>query len=435
MAGTSPTVEALTTGWGPVVGSELAANRRAELIRRVTANRLAAHAAALQEGLRLYQTMFERSALGQLIVDFPSFRIDVVNKSFCSMTGFSVDQLVGSDFALVFPAGQSPASDIFERLADGEADGYSAPRFLQRRDGTILPALATVSAVRDEDGRPVQLLIHLQDQTQQRAAEAAQRRSQALIDGAIATLPMTFTAFDTHLSFTYVAGGLELVGPRPKDFLGKHVTEFTKHRPTLRALREALGGTESTTRTIVNGQTYLRLSGPMRDDRGVVVGVISVSTNVSAEVAAETVRRQAEALRLYVAQHDALTGLPGRSTLIEHLNTLACSERGPGALLLLNLDDFKLINEGLGYEVGDAVLLEVASRLSGVFPGLMVARNGADEFAVVVASDTDQAGAMAAAELVRAAMDADVTVGGHALRVTAGVGVAIKHVRGTIALR
>ena len=83
---------------------------------------------------------------------------------------------------MAFPAGRSPTSDIVERLADGDADGYSAQRILQRRDGTILPALATVSVVRDEGRQPTQLLIHLQDQTQNRAAEEAQRRSQALID-------------------------------------------------------------------------------------------------------------------------------------------------------------------------------------------------------------------------------------------------------------
>jgi diguanylate cyclase (GGDEF)-like protein/PAS domain S-box-containing protein len=412
--------------------SALPAEKAVHPDRTVTAGRLAAHAVALHEGLRLYQTMFERSALGQLIVDFPSFRIDVVNKAFCSMIGFSVDELVGSDLSLIFPSGKSPASEVFERVAgDTETDGYAAQRFLQRRDGTILPALATVSVARDEHGNPIQLLVHLQDQSQQRATETAQRRSQALIDGAIATLPMSFTAFDTHLRFTYAVGGMERVGKRAEDFLGRHVTEFTKHQPTLRALRRALSGAESTTRTNVNGQTYLSLIGPVRDDRTSVVGVISVSTNISAEVAAETVRQQAEALRLYVAQHDPLTGLPGRSALIEHLNNLASSGNGPGALLLLDLDDFTLINDGLGYEIGDEVLLEIASRLVDAFPGLMVARNAGDEFAVVIGAETDKAAARIAAELVRASVDVELTVRGHALRVTAGVGIAIKHMRGS----
>jgi diguanylate cyclase (GGDEF)-like protein/PAS domain S-box-containing protein len=419
-----------TAGRTSIVGSKVTTlPSPVAVVRSTRGGTMASHAAALQEGLLLYQTMFERSSLGQLVVDFPSFRIDVVNKAFCSMTGFSVDELVGNDIARVYPTGQSPATDIVERLTDGEIDGYSAQRLLQRRDGTILAALSTVSVVRDDEGRVIQLLMLLQDSTQQRAAEEAQRRSQALIDAAIATLPMTFTAFDTDLRFTYVAGGLERPETRPGDLLGKHVTEFTRHRPTLVALRNAVAGSQSTTRTVVNGQTYLTLHGPMRDDGGAVVGVISVSTNVTSEVTAEAVRRQAEELRLFVAQHDSLTGLPGRSALIEHLNGLASSERGPGALLLLDLDDFQLINEALGHEVGDSVLLEVASRLSDAFPGLMVARNGGDEFAVVVASDMDRVGAVDAAQRVRLALDADIEVGGHVLRVTAGVGIAIKQAR------
>jgi diguanylate cyclase (GGDEF)-like protein/PAS domain S-box-containing protein len=398
--------------------------------RNVTIRRLAAHEAALREGLRLYQTMFERSSLGQLIVDVPSFHIDIVNRAFCAMTGYTVSELVGRHMDLVYPPGQSPIADIVERIASGETEAYSARRLLQRRDGTLFSALSTVSVVRDDEGEPIQLLILLQDRTEERRAEEVQRRSQALIDAAIATLPMTFTAFDCDLRFTYVAGGLSQ-GGRQDDFLGRSVTDYTTDAPTLQALRRALAGVESTTRTLVKGQTYLTLHGPMCDDAGVVVGVVAVSTNVTTEVTAEAVRKQAEELRLYVANHDPLTGLPGRSALFEHLNRVAHTQGGPGALLLLDLDGFKLINAGLGHEIGDAVLLEVARRLSEAFPGLMVARNGGDDFAVVVAVDTDRSAATAAAQLVHAALDTDLVVGTHRLRVTACVGVAIKHGRGS----
>jgi len=400
------------------------------MVRKLNANRLAAHAAALQEGKLLYATIFERSSVGQLVVDVPSFRIDVVNRAFCAMTGFGIDELVGRDIAVVFPPGQSPADDILERLSDGTTEGYVVHRFLQRRDGTIVPALVTTAVVRDDDGRVVRLLDNIQDQTRQRDSDNLERRSQALIDGAIAALPMTFTAFDTHLRFTYVAGGLAQSGAAPDEFVGRHASEFTTHRPTLIALRKALLGYESTTRTLVNGQTYMSLHGPIRDDATTVIGVISVSTNVTAEVSAEAARRQAEELRLFIAQHDPLTGLPGRSALIEHLNALASTAKGPGALVLLDLDEFKLINEGMGHPAGDAVLLEVASRLAKAFPGEMVSRNGGDEFAVLLPAGSIPADAAAAAELIRTAIGADMEVDGRLLKVTAGVGVAIQLTHG-----
>ncbi len=412
----------------PILGVTTSARARQA---RITASLWVAHAAALQEGLRLYQTVFERSALGQLIVDFPSYRIDVVNRALCAVTGFRVDELVGQDVSALFPTNQSPVADSLERLADGNTDSYTANRYLQCRDGTIFPALSTVSVIRDDEQHPIQLLVTLQDRTEQHADEAVRHRSQALIDAAIATLPMTFTAFDLDLCFTYVAGGLARRSADAKDFIGKHVSEFTQHRPTLTALRRALQGTESTTRTLVNQQTYLTLHGPMRDDRGAIVGVVAVSTNVTTEVTAEAARHQAEELRIYVAQHDALTGLPGRSALVDHLNALASTGRGPGALLVVDIDDFTLINEGLGQEVGDAVLSEVSSRISSAFPGMMVARNGGDEFAVVFAGDLDAPEAVQAADRVRAAMESEVHAGGHVLRVTAGVGVALRQASGS----
>ena len=393
--------------------------------------RLGAHEAALREGLRLFETLFEQSSIGQLIIDFPSLRIDVVNRALCATTGYSVGELVGSDIGLLFPPRQSPASDIINCIEDGSAGQHSSRRLLRRRDGTLFWALAALSVVRDEAGDPVQLLMLVHDRTDESRAEEVQRRSQALIDAAIASLPMTFTAFDRDLRFTYVAGGLAQPGTRPEDFLGRVVSEITTDRSTLRALRRALNGDESTTRTLVNGQTYLTLHGPMRDDAGAVVGAVSVSTNVTTEVTAEAVRKQTEEVRLYVAQHDPLTGLRGRSALIEHLNQVAHTEGGPGALLLLDIDEFKLINEGLGYEVGDGVLQAVAGRLLKAFPGLLVARNGGDDFAVVVAADTGAAGAMNAAQLVHDALDSDLVIGDQRLRVSACVGVAIKHAGGS----
>jgi diguanylate cyclase (GGDEF)-like protein/PAS domain S-box-containing protein len=395
----------------------------------------AAHTAGLQEGLRMYRSMFERGSLGQLIVDFSDFHIRVVNQALCLMTGYSVDELVGAPVAKIFPADRNPTLDAVARLAQGSVDGYSAERALQHKNGTIFPILSTVSAVRDESGNTIQALVLMQDLTQQHEVKQAGLRSHALIDAAVMTLPVVFTTFDTTGRATFVAGGRELEGISVDDYIGKRISEITPDARASLAIDGALMGTESTSRVVVEGNTYLTLYAPMRDDLGAIVGAISVSTDITAEVSAEAERWQAEESTLFAVRHDALTGLLGRSGLLEHLTDLVSTGHSSGALILLDLDDFNLINDSLGHDVGDAVLLEVAARMSKAFPGLVIAKPGGDEFAVVAPSILDRAQAAVAARRISAMFEADVEVHGHALRVTASLGIAVhKGRRGVSAL-
>lgn len=105
-----------------------------------------------------------------------------------------------------------------------------------------------------------------------------------------------------------------------------------------------------------------------------------------------THQKKSEEKAIWMAQHDALTGLPNRALLQDRLDAaLARTDRGPkSAMLILDVDNFKSINDTVGHDGGDALLCALADRLrTAVADGDMVARTGGDEFALVIAAQSD----------------------------------------------
>ena len=152
-----------------------------------------------------------------------------------------------------------------------------------------------------------------------------------------------------------------------------------------------------------------------------------------------TERKQAEARSHQLAYFDGLTGLPNRRMLLdrmEHALHSALKAAQVGAVLYIDLDNFKQINDARGHTVGDALLMQVAQRLTQQLrPGDTVARLGGDEFVVLVhnvASDVDSAGraALLVAEAIRAVLEAPYTIATHLYSTTGSIGITLFPKRG-----
>ena len=173
-----------------------------------------------------------------------------------------------------------------------------------------------------------------------------------------------------------------------------------------------------------NGQRRIALmSGrPIFDDAGTFAGYRGVGRDITEEF---NTRKQLE----FMAHHDSLTGLPNRVTLKDRLeHTLAIARRsGTGvAVLSVDLDDFKLVNDTLGHSAGDRVLCEGARRMKSVLREMdTVARVGGDEFTIVQAQNNGWESARSAASRLIDHLTETIDVGGQKVHCGASIGVSL----------
>lgn len=160
--------------------------------------------------------------------------------------------------------------------------------------------------------------------------------------------------------------------------------------------------------------------GPTFDAEGNVSGVVGVSRDV-------TERKLLEEKLAHHALHDALTGLPNRmlfSTQIEHAFLLSARTHDPLAVLFVDLDEFKVVNDSFGHACGDRLLVVIAERLRlCARAGDTVARIGGDEFIVLLENSNVQQAANAARRIQRRLAD-PVDLFGHSVMISASIGIA-----------
>ncbi len=264
---------------------------------------------------------------------------------------------------------------------------------------------------------------------------AANRRSEAnrFASDIIENAGEGIVAYDRHLRYVLWNRFMEeLTGVTEREILGSIAIEVVPHlteQSVGEMLRRALHG-----ETVVSPDLHYVVPNterqgwissvyrPYSDAGGTIIGVVALIRDV-------TERKQAEQQIEYQAYHDALTGLANRRLFHEHLSVAVALAQRRGtfvAVLFLDLDHFKLVNDSLGHSVGDALLRHVAMRLKDVLrEGDTVARVGGDEFTIVLQEIARREDAAMVAEKVLRVIAEPVEVNGHRLHVTTSIGITI----------
>lgn len=204
-----------------------------------------------------------------------------------------------------------------------------------------------------------------------------------------------------------------LLGARFEQLLGAELPAAGHDWPTRHEL----------TLAAVGGERIFELDvSVLGDERNDHAGHLVVLRDVTA-------RKQAEARLAWLAHFDVVTGLPNRALFDDRLErALASVQRRDGSLavLFLDLDRFKLINDSFGHNAGDEVLIAVSRRLSSVLRSEdTIARFGGDEFSVLLPDIEYPSGPLAVAQKMQAVLSEPLSVNGRTVVVTASVGIAV----------
>jgi len=416
----------------------------------------------LHEAEARFRIAFEEAGVGMAIVGLDG-RLLRVNRELQRMLGRTEHELLHSSGmrAISHPDEADERAADLARLAAGEVDRYKRDRRYVGADGATMWGATTISLVRGDDGTPLYAIGQLEDITARKAAEerAERRAGQQSAVARLSQLALTEQDFTALTEATVVAitasldvsfaglvsveqgGGPRLVsGIRLDDGHALH-TLATASAVVVRdtATEERFDVAGLLERGIASGVTVpvagegeqpfgvlgMYATAPRafdEDDLAFLQSVANVLTGALRRLAAE------QGLR-YQALHDPLTQLPNRALLMDRLRLAVARRRRAQtwvAVLYLDLDDFKGVNDSLGHAAGDELLRHLAPRLSDALrPSDTLARLGGDEFAILCEGLDEVTESAAIAERLLAVVAQPVEIAGVQLRPSASIGIAL----------
>ncbi len=337
------------------------------------------------------------------------------------------DDLVGvSAFDLIHPDDHDHVVARFRRFAAERSEGLPIALRLRRADGTY--RWFECSGNNQLDDPSIRgLVISLRDSTDRRAAETALRMSEERNRSIVELAADAIISVDTNgiiQSFNRAAEHIFAV--RAVEAIGRYYGRYLP-QDSLQVVRNVLeyghGGEQ--TDTIATRDSGERFAAQVAVS-DVQVGDIHYYTAVVRDISDQ--RAMEQALRI-AATYDELTGLPNRRTLLDHAqNAIDQAHRNHDTvgMVFIDLDRFKLVNDGLGHDAGDQLLILVADRIAAAIRVQdVVARLGGDEFVVLCPSASELAAIKAVAHRILDALSGSFTIAGNEVSVGASIGVSV----------
>lgn len=347
------------------------------------------------------------------------------NRPYAQTFGQTVKSIIGLTFAQVIG---EEAARLIQPQVDvvlTQARTVTYVRQVVRPDAATLWMEVSLVPHRLGDGPVVGVFVLISDITRHREAEIAVRESEErlskFMDATVEGIAFHKNGFITDVNAPMAA----LVGLSPAQMRGRFVLDFVPPEHLARVKRGmAEGGEVPYEAAILN-----------REGQSIAVEFIVRTAHRAGEelrmVVVRDVRdRLAARERIrFLALHDALTGLHNRGAFLELLEDKLSEHRAAGkalALMFVDLDHFKRINDTLGHLAGDAMLRDVAERVRALLPLHAVAgRFGGDEFVILMPEVAGRQAVFDLAERVRIAVSVPLHVDGHEVKVTATIGLAL----------
>ncbi len=386
-----------------------------------------------QEELRRFRMALDSSIDAVYLIDREQMRFIDANETALATLGYSYQELLqlGPQDLKPDEGELNRINRRFDEVIQSASKTGMIQTIHQRKDGKRLPVEVYLRAIMSE-GRQL-LVAVVRDITARLKAESVLRESEERFRVAFNQAAVGLAHVSPEGRWLMVNKKLcEIVGYSKRELLSMRFPDITHPEDLISdwalARRMIAGEIDEKTREKryrhKNGYyIWVNLTSSMvRDAHGNPKYYSTVVEDISR-------RKQIEEELLHLANHDALTSLPNRSLLLDRLSqalVFAGRSEGQVAVMLIDLDRFKNINDSLGHEAGDKIIMEVGRRLSAsVRPGDTIARLGGDEF-VVIRPDVVKEDAVAImAQQILEALSRPMTIQGHEFYPTGSIGISM----------